>query len=87
MNFGSKLLYIALTTIHLHTEVNKSLFLRFPLPHKGLCQNILVLGFLCPRVFLGMPSKKKSPYGGTLSQLGGEGVRINFKMSLLKIPF
>ena len=22
--------------------------------------------------FLGMPSKKKSPYGGTLSQLGGE---------------
>ena len=31
--------------------------------------------------------KKKSPYGGTLSQLGGEGVKINFKMSLLKIPF
>ena len=36
---------------------------------------------------LGMPSKKKSPYGGTLSQLGGEGVEINFKMSLPKIPF
>ena len=31
--------------------------------------------------------QKKSPYGGTLSQLGGEGVKINFKMSLLKIPF
>ena len=23
--------------------------------------------------------QKKSPYGGTLSQLGGEGVEINFK--------
>ena len=31
--------------------------------------------------------KKKSPYGGTLSQLGGEGVKTNFKMSLQKIPF
>ena len=27
MNFGSKLLLIALTTMHLHTEVDKSLFL------------------------------------------------------------
>ena len=32
MNFGSKLLLIALTTMHLHTEVNKSLFLPLPLP-------------------------------------------------------
>ena len=31
--------------------------------------------------------KKKTPYGGTLSQPGGEGVKITFKMSLLKIPF
>ena len=31
--------------------------------------------------------QKKTPYGGTLSQLGGEGVKINFKMSLLKLPF
>ena len=33
MNFGSKLLLIALTTMHLHTEVNKSLFLPLPLPY------------------------------------------------------
>ena len=32
-------------------------------------------------------SRLKSPYGGTLSQLGGEGVKITFEMSLLKIPF
>ena len=31
--------------------------------------------------------KKKTPYGGTLSQLGGEGVKKTFEMSLLKIPF
>ena len=30
-----------------------------------------------------MPSKKKTPYGGTLSQLGGEGVKKTFEMSLL----
>ena len=45
------------------------------------------LGIYNQAGFLGMPSKKKTPYGGTLSQLGGEGVKINFKMSLLKIPF
>ena len=31
--------------------------------------------------------KKKTPNGGTLSQLGGEGVKKTFEMSLLKIPF
>ena len=44
-------------------------------------------------VFLGVKNKskgclpKKTPYGGTLSQLGGEGVKKTFEMSLLKIPF
>ena len=41
MNFGSKLLLIALTTMHLHTEVNKSLFLPLPLPLiEGFYQNM-----------------------------------------------
>ena len=31
--------------------------------------------------------QKKPPYGGTLSQLGGKGVKKNFEMSLLKMPF
>ena len=34
-----------------------------------------------------MPSKIKTPYGGTLSQLGGEGVKKSLEMSLLKTPF
>ena len=31
--------------------------------------------------------KKKTPYGGTLSQLGGGRGKKTFEMSLLKIPF
>ena len=45
MNFGSKLLPIALTTMHLHTEVNKSLFLPLPLPLlEGFYQNMFTGG-------------------------------------------
>ena len=48
MNFGSKLLYIALTTIHLHTEVSKSLFLRLPLPLiEGFYQNMYLCIIYC----------------------------------------
>ena len=34
-----------------------------------------------------MPSKKKTPYGGTLSQLGGEGVKKPLKCPYLKYHF
>ena len=48
MNFGSKLLHIALTTMHLHTEVNKSLFLRLPLPLiEGFYQNMYLCIIYC----------------------------------------
>ena len=48
MNFGSKLLLIALTTMHLHTEVNKSLFLRLPLPLiEGFYQNMYLCIIYC----------------------------------------
>ena len=48
MNFGSKLLLIALTTMHLHTEVNKSLFLPLPLPLiEGFYQNMYLRIIYC----------------------------------------
>ena len=50
----------------------------------GPCQIHTCETFLQNTEYLGMPSKKKSPYGGTLSQLGGEGVRKTLKCPYLK---